>query len=173
MRIKLRYVVPIVQMALAVFFYWQSDLWGREMIQRVHGTFGPSLYFLVLIAINAPIALVRGLIYRHVPEMFGRFIFVALIGLLWYWVGLNVERWKKSRTVLNFSQATQRLAVDLFLVALGVFLGLVPIYGIGLGYGAKWTGAIILGPWFLWSLTLIFFFGWDVVRCIRPARQLS
>lgn len=61
---KLKYVLPVTQMALAVVVLWLSDLWMKAAI-RVMDVPGPAPAFTLLMSINPPVALVRGLLYWH------------------------------------------------------------------------------------------------------------
>jgi tetrahydromethanopterin S-methyltransferase subunit C len=157
-------------MILAAILFWRSDVWEREMMLRIHGTFGASPYFDFLVAINFPVALVRAFTYRYLSEVLDCTVFIGMISLLWYWVGLNIEHWQKNRTVFTFSQVPARLILDLLLIAAGLFCGLLGSAEAGHIYPERWS-KIILGFALTWCFALVFFFGWDFIRCIRNKNQ--
>lgn len=66
MRLKLKYELPLVQTLVAVALLVWTDRWERALmqIQDMPGT-PPS--FTLLIAINAPLALPRALLFRYLP----------------------------------------------------------------------------------------------------------
>jgi hypothetical protein len=131
---------------------------------------GPSPQFSFLVAMNLPVGLVRVLVYRHTPEMVDRIIFIVMIGLLWYWVGLNIEQWQKNQTVFTFSRVRPRLALDLFLVAAGLLCGLVGAIQTKQSlYPAGEKGILISS--FVWCLALVVPFGWDLFRSVRARKS--
>jgi hypothetical protein len=177
MRARLRFALPVLQMALAVCLLWWAEVWFRR-VGRFDDMPGPAPAFTLCISINAPIALARAAWFRHLSTLWDNVTLVLAVGILWYWVALNVESWRRDHTVLMFHWAPLRLVSDLLLIAVGVFWGVtfvaetrdvrqpMPLSG--------WLwGSGFLGPLLAWSLALIFFFGRDLVQCVRgikPAR---
>ena len=176
MRMNLRYALPAAQMALGLL--WWTDRWFKT-VGRFDDMPGPAPAFRLCISINAPIALVRALWFRHASTFGDYLILVLAVGVLWYGVALNVESWRRDRTVLTFRWVPLRLAADLLLIAMGAFWGLTfasevrdVIFPYRHWSGWLWPSAI-LGPLFAWSIALIFFFGRDFIHCVRtkkPAR---
>jgi hypothetical protein len=101
MRVKLRCTLPAAQMALAMGALWWSDRWFRAQM-RLQDMPGPAPAFTLLISLNIPLALLRGFYYHFLPEFWYRVAFIATIGLFWYWVGLNIESWRRNREVFTF-----------------------------------------------------------------------
>jgi len=100
---------------------------------------------------------------------------VAAVGLLWFWVSLNVESWRQNRTVYSFSRRSLRVAVDLLLIALGAFWGMtfvaemfweVRARVIALPFASWLFLLVVYGPLLVWFLALTFFFGRDATRCV-------
>ena len=116
---KLKYVLPLAQMALAVgVFQWFDVPFGDAM--HLMELPRPPLMLLVLQSINAPVALARALIWG--PYLWGladTVLWIAATSLLWYWIGINVER----RTFVVFQFPLLRITTDLLLVAMGACLG--------------------------------------------------
>lgn len=181
MQLKLKYVLPLAQMLLAIALYWWSDTWFRAAL-RVSDMPGLSPAFTLLVAINAPAALPRALWYLHVSEVLDRVILIVGVGLLWYWVALNIDSWRKGRRVCVFEWSPLRLAVDLVFVGEGVFLGFLCLRGsmsvesirvVALGlrlYPFGWLSIlfIVAVEVFLvaWSFSLVYFFGRDFIHSI-------
>jgi hypothetical protein len=91
MRLRLRYILPIAQMALAIILFWMSERWYWN--HRTDDMPGTAPAFQVLMSINAPVALLRAAWLRHLPVVADDIAIVAAVGLLWFWVSLNVESW--------------------------------------------------------------------------------
>ena len=123
MRVKLRYVLPVAQMALAVCLLWWTNLWWKS-VARFDDMPGTAPAFKVCISINAPIMLFQLLWSRYLSTFGDTLLLVLAVGVLWYWVGLNVESWQRNRTVVMFGWAPLRMGGDLLLIAVGVFWGL-------------------------------------------------
>lgn len=174
MRVKLRYTLPEVQMALAIGAFWWSDRWFRVQM-RLQDMPGPAPAFTLLMALNAPLALLRAFYYRFLPEFWYRVAFVATIGLFWQWVGANIESWRRNREVLTFHRAPLRILADLVLIALGILCGI--------WFAGEWreVGPLswpslpwilgFVGPLVTWSLALTLFFGRDFIHCARRRKR--
>jgi hypothetical protein len=176
MRVKLRYVLPVAQMALTVGLLWWTNLWWKT-VRGLYDMPGTAPAFKLCVSVNAPIALIRALWFRHVSIFGDSLALVLAVGALWYWVGLNVESWRRDRAVLMFRWTPLRLGGDLLLIAMGVFWGLTFVAN---GRDLRpmpwsWSGLLwatgILGPLLVWSFALIFFFGRDFVSCVHAMRH--
>jgi hypothetical protein len=167
MRVKLRYALPAVQMAVAVGLIWWSDQWFKAQM-RLQDMPGPAPAFTLCISINAPIALPRALLFRHVSGLWDCAIVVLATGGLWYWVALNIESLRREGKVLMFRWLPLRLGGDLLLIAMGAFWGIawLPEARRNLApWPWSWMPAV-LGSLLVWSLGLIFFFGRDFIQSI-------
>ena len=82
---KVKYVLPAVQMALAVALLWLDRLWLFAAHRKCDST-GPSPAFGILMSINAPLELPRLIWDAHVPSYWSQAVYVASVSLLWYWV---------------------------------------------------------------------------------------
>jgi len=167
MSVKLKYALPLAQMAVAVWLLQWSHLWLRAAHRAGAGVIGPAPPFTLLESINAPVALFR---YMNVPVPWDDEIFIATIGVFWYWLALNIQSWRERRTLLLFAWKPLRIAADLLLIAMGACLGLFCIFVMtgGLhpfGY-ATWPWLIpIWVSLFMWSLGSLFFLGRDLLHC--------
>lgn len=187
MRLKLRFVLPVVQMLVAVALLVWTDRWERALM-RIMDMPGTPPSFTLLIAINAPLATPRALVYRYLPGWWDQITLVVVIGVFWYWVSLNIESWQQKRRLFIFSWVPLRLVADAIAVAIGVMW-------VFMLWGAHWytvprytvpPGVSIVRGWslsqwlrfvpcsflpVLWSATLIFFFGRDILHCVLHYRN--
>lgn len=124
---KLRYVLPLAQMTLAVVLIWQSQVWF-ERVRHESDMPGPAPHFTLLFAINAPVFFPRALWFEHISYYWDNIILVAMIGLLWYWVALNVIAWRTRRAVQMFSWMPLRLGCDAILTFYGLLFGVMCIW---------------------------------------------
>jgi hypothetical protein len=92
---------------------------------------------------------------------------VATIGVLWYWVALNIDSLRERRAILHFAWAPLRIATDLMLTAMGACLGVICV--------ASMVSSLLPLPWriptyaslLIWSFVPMFIFGRDLVYCVR------
>jgi hypothetical protein len=111
MRLKLKYALPLVQMALAVGLLRWSHLWYRSQA-KISDMPGPAPAFTLLMSINASLALVRGFIYRYLPGYWDGAILIVVIGLFWYWIALDILRWRERRSVVMFAWHSLRIRIS-------------------------------------------------------------
>ena len=176
MRRKLEYVVPSLQVLLAIALLVWTYRW-QEALMRIQDMPGTPPFFALLIAINAPLAFPRALVFRHLPGWWEWITLVVAIGMLWYWVSLNIKSWRQSRRVFMFSWTPLRLAGD----------------AVAVGIGAMWVFVLLRDRafrlpvlisskdwlWFvpcwcltiLWAATLILLFGRDFAQCLLPSKD--
>lgn len=189
MRVRLRHVLPVAQMLVAIGLYRWSDLWlqAAQRGARHEPYMGSSPGFDLLVALNAPLVFVKFLCYRmerlwyryphgstwwtlSFPELMARAIFILTIGMLWYWVVQNFESWRSMRTVYTFSQLSLRLLSDGLLMAMGLICGswlLSEYQYLRMPLWQSWWHWISIPCLATWAVFLIFFFGRDFVNAIR------
>ncbi len=184
MRLKLKYTLPLVQMLVAVALLVWTDRWERALM-RVMDMPGTPPSFTLLIAINAPLAIPRALVYRYLPGWWDQITLIVAIGVFWYWVSLNIESWGQRRRIFIFSWVPLRLVADAMAVAIGVMW-------VFMLWGERWytvpQGVWIVRGWslsqwlwfvpcsllpILWSAALILLFGRDIVQCFLHQRARS
>jgi hypothetical protein len=170
MRLKLKYVLPIVQTLLAVALL----IWNRAELHK-QSVYGTPLPFKLLCSINAPVALLRELLWSH--RLYCRWdyiLFVAAIGVFWYWVALNIHSWRQTRRVLMFSWAPLRLAGDAVAVGTGALWLFVYWREPRSPYMPAWPNWIdfLMALLIMWSVALIFFF-WRDLHCVLRKNPLS
>ena len=178
MRAKLRYVLPVAQMALAAMLLW----WSNAVLiaaNRHHYVLGTTSQFSFLVSLNAPVAFLRAFWFRHLPFLWDDITFTAAIGLLWYWVALNLHSLRQKRKVCMFSWPPLRLIGDIGAIGVGVGvfwgfiywrsrLGCIPVSWLGW----LWCALLVSLP-LAWSVFLIFLFGRDFIHCILRRDLLS
>jgi hypothetical protein len=168
-------------MSLAIGLYRWSDAWLMAKMAAVRGEpyMGPSPGFTLLVLLNAPLAFLRAFYTRHLPEVWDRAVLILAIGLFWYWIALNIEKFPLKRTVTTFALPTLRVTSDLVVMAVA---GLVGISDVSRAWW--WLPRMDVpdpqGLWMLgshlclltWSFVLLFFFGRDLVLlAIRRSAQ--
>jgi hypothetical protein len=171
---RLRYVLPAVQIIVAFAAYYESYRWFEWRRHFFHDDMpGTWPGFTLLVSLNAPVAFVRLFYYRHLSDFWEEAVFILSIGLLWYWVARNIECWHSTRRVFSFPQKIPRMLFDALLSLLGllfvvyareVYWHLGPSVQLSLYYWPSFF--FFLG----WSAALIFFFGRDFILCIRSSR---
>jgi hypothetical protein len=82
---------------------------------------GPSPAFQLLVSINAPLALPRVLVFRHLHGWWDPITFTVAIAFFWYWIGMNIVSWRQRRLAYLFSWRPLRLLTDILLIGVGVF----------------------------------------------------
>jgi len=162
MRLKIRYLLPLAQMALAALLLRAEYRWA-EYARHIYDMPGPSVEYVLLFVINAPAFVARRLLFAD--GYYGSrsdFLLVPLIGLLWFWIAHCVER----RGVVLFAWRPLRIATDAVLCAFGaLFVALFPnSHMAGLPTAWRALGAIALLIW-IFGPPLIF--GLDLGRCLR------
>lgn len=175
MRLKLKYALPLAQIAMALTLLIEDAFWWQPNHSL---SSGPSPYFSVLVAINAPAVIARAFWFLHVPQWCDYAALLVTIGLLWYWVALNVHSWQKERRAWTFSRPVLRFIADAALVGLGVLFAYLVYCDLSRSYNPPpslgWAGFSIYEVLrAAWSAFLIFFFGCDLIRSIRIKRSVS
>ena len=97
---------------------------------------------------------------------------IAVTGLLWYWVALNLIEFRQRRQVIMFERVPLRIAGDLLLIISGVVLGLFCAMNVSQGplfdmphIGSKWFWYLpAIAFQFGWAVALISLFGRDVLQ---------
>ena len=185
--VKLKYLLPLLQMVLAIGLLRLSNSWVKAM-RGVEDIPGPSPAFNLLVCINAPVGAARAFWFRYLPGYWVDLTFIVAIGLFWYWIALNINSWRERRMVVMFTWWPMRIAGDLLLIGVGAIL-LVYVYVNQ--FGVRMAVEALRGPlspgqlawrWLVpniglplvWSLALIFFFGRDFVHCVlRKKTRIS
>ena len=188
MHMKLKYVLPVTQMTLAVVLLWWTI--ASERTEMRHSDMpGTPAVFTFLGSINAPLVLPR-VLFWYLPGWWNEIAFIVAIGLLWYWVALNIYSWKRERTLFTFSWVPLRLAGDVVAVGFGGILAyiswnyiryfffysnwswFIPSTGRSLAWSGLWfipSAVLSLG----WSVVLIYFFGRDFRHYILGKMPLA
>ncbi len=163
---RLRYLLPVAQMALGVALLVWSNAWMLAIIKRIHGTVQTTPPFTFLISLNYPAALARDLWFRHVPSPWEDRLLIPAIGLLWYWVARNIESWRQVKRLLRAPHLAIQLTIDLLQVALGVLIGFMVFAEVS-RYLFLWEIVTESTLGFMWCFALIIFPGWDLVELLR------
>jgi hypothetical protein len=171
MRLKLKYVLPLAQTLLAVGLLVWTDRWERALM-RIDDMPGTPPSFTLLMAINAPLAMPRALVFRYLHGWWDDITLVLAIAVFWYWVSLNIESWQQSRRLFFFSWTPLRLAGDTIVIGIGVAWTFV----LWRGHAYSLPPHLPLTDWLwfvpctclpiLWSAMLILMFGRDFVYCL-------
>ena len=176
MRLKLKYALPLVQTLVALALLVWTDRWERALM-RIQDMPGTHPSFTLLIAINAPLAMPRMLVFRYLSGWWDDITLVVAVAAFWYWVSLNIESLRHGRGVFMFSWMPLRLAGDTVAVGIGAMWAFVlwrsPSYDlpplVSLT-GWLWFVPCICLP-ILWSAALILLFGRDLVHCLLHSKS--
>jgi hypothetical protein len=179
MRLKMKYALPLVQTLVAVALLVWTDRWERPLM-RIQDMPGTPPSFTLLIAINAPLAMPRMLVFHHLPGWWHDITLVVAIGVFWYWVSLNIDSLRHGRRVFMFSWTPLRLAGDTIAVGIGV-MWIFVLWSSRWYYGLPPLLSLTEWLWFvpclclpiLWSAVLIVLFGRDFVLCLLHSKAKS
>jgi hypothetical protein len=173
--IRLRYALPLAQMTVAVLLRWGDYLWFKRIAGLYDMPPQPPAWQLST-AINMPIVLIRALWTRMgVWGWWDEGLYIAVVGLFWYWIAMNMQSWRQQRAVRTFSNPPLRVTADLLLIMLGIVFGGVVAFhdpaDPALRYSIvahHWLWFVtITGLHLVWSLTFLFFFGRDLISVLR------
>jgi hypothetical protein len=185
MRIRLRYVLPVPQMFLAWILMLRSDIWFQHYFAIGKQPAIPtSLPWSLMCAINWPAAIAYIFVWRSrlghfLSEYVQRAILIALIGILWFWLGRYIDACWKRRTVASFPWRPARFVLDVLVTALTSWLAFywIPhIYSEELLFERHYS--ISLTPpnmviFELWCILPLIFFARDAVLCVMEWRKAS
>ncbi len=97
MRVRLKYALPLGQMALAVVFLRLIFLW--DVATRMDDMPGKHPAFLLLLYLHLPLMFVlKPLLFGRLPELA---LLVAAIGVFWYCIALLIHRHNERGTVFH------------------------------------------------------------------------
>lgn len=174
---KLKYLLPLVQMALAALL-WQSYQWDElNRPSRYNDSPGIGPARILLVCVDGPPLLLIALSSRPLGFGYWMFlgygfrgldaVFVVCIGVFWYWISLNILSLRNQNRLVLFTWLPLRIAVDLLLMALSPLMFGFKHLDIA---GMPW-------PWLIPSLTLfliwaswpLIVFGCDLLRVARAS----
>jgi hypothetical protein len=161
-RVTIKYSLPLAQMALAATLIWLS----RRELAAAHLVGGRTPAFGLLILINPPAAMLRGLWFSYVNNPWSDLIFVASIGVSWYLIGVGIDYWQKRKTLPLFTWKPLRVTSDLALIALGLYF-IWELSRIDVADMPWQLEAPALVTFFLWLFGPLFIFGRDLIHCFR------
>lgn len=176
MRPRLRIWLPLVQVLLAAVLITKNLFWPDP---RFHPSFtAPERQFCD--ALNAPVVLIRGFwqrfALREFPQLYDgwagliieNLIYIALVGLLWYLVSIEISSQKEGKVSIVAEKTGMRVAFDLLLIFFGIYLGCITILNI-LRF-VIWHGVFVI-PYFIWATVIIWFYGRDLWVYGRQMRR--
>jgi hypothetical protein len=140
MRRKLKYILPLVQITVAVALIFLGSGQDVSLQDRIHERCGicevaftaPAWH--VCDGISGPLRpLWNGWLLRDKLALRGYawswIVPLALIALLWYWAGLNISSWIVRKQLVLPSKRFLRLPCDVLLVLIGLLCANYFIYG--------------------------------------------
>jgi hypothetical protein len=165
MTLRIRIALPLVQVVVAsalIAANFQrpdtllSPSWNKPEIQICHG-------------LNAPAALaihlLREAAYRCVPNphqvelVLDTIVYVALVWVTWFIVGVQIERRLRSP---GTGKASLRGVTDLVAITIGTAIGVVGLL-VRHQFGAVTSYSTLLSvPYFLWCAAIVTFYGHDL-----------
>ena len=170
MRLKLRYILPLVQMALAVEIIQWTNHW-YETVGKFYDSPGSPDPVSFLTIMSAPASVAREIWFPIVPWQWSNVVYVASIGLCWYWVAMSVSLWRRHHTLFPFPRIRLRIAADLLFIGMSMlFVELFRNIDIRI---MPWKWEIPCLTLFLaWSLGPIVICCRDLSKCF-PQRESS
>jgi hypothetical protein len=177
-------------MVLALALHWMSWRWTEAVIKLGVDSPGSDFFFTLCVAINFPIAAIRAIISSMLTGYWDPALFILGIGLLWYWVMLNIEKWNEHKEIVLFQYLPLRFFSDIFFFWIGCacVCGLISDFT-NRSHGGLWLlhfspyfltkWQVVIGNFvvefllFAWAFVLITVFGYDMIRTIRRIRSVS
>jgi hypothetical protein len=181
--VKLKYALPLAQMAIAVVLLRWSNLWLWDATHRLHMDMpGIAPAFTLLVSINLPVASLAQLIWvRYLPASLDNMVLVVAIGIFWYWIALNIDSWRTQRSMVWFAWLPLRILADVAVIIVCGGLGFLeaasliiimpstPLSQLGWLWSFPTWAAL-----FFWTFGSIFTLGYDLVHCfLRKSRQTT
>lgn len=181
MRPKVRIVLPLVQVLVAVALITSNDLRPSHIGKGYPSWMAPDWLFCA--GLNAPATLARYWLIRTTngwrwgnPLTVWTPIYLLLVWLLWYLVSIEIGG--KGQSILTPKTRMRRMA-DLFLIVVGAA---VALGGLSIrresGFVAPYS-TIEAVPYFIWGVVILVFYGHDLwvsfggVHNSRAARDHS
>jgi len=164
-RVKFRYLLPLMQMALAIAIIQWTNHWYLT-VARHYDSPGTPAPFSFMIIMNAPASVVRMFWAPYVDWLWSNVLFVASIGLCWYSLVWSLDSWRRYCTPFPFRRRRLRIAANLLLIAISVvFVGYFRDINIA---QMPWQWEVPSGILFLgWAIAPLWICGSDVERCVR------
>jgi hypothetical protein len=177
--------IVLVQAAVAWTLIWYDHVLQAAAMHRCDVPGASSPAFSILLAINLPLAIPRTIWDRYLPFPWSQTLLIVAVGVLWGWVALNVNAWREHRIAFVPKWDPLRFVVDfllIFLALISLFVTGVLLEGVGAFspfdphsfdcYGADfWSHlmpmVIVACSSFAWCFWLFFFFGRDLLYCVR------
>ncbi len=173
MRLRLKYVLPFVQMALATWMFRYAAVWTREAERRLETKVGPGPTWYLAFFINEPASILRITWFNFVVDyLWDCVLLVSVTGLFWYWIAMSIESWRTRRELFLFKSLPLRAVADLLLVALGILLGFANANEASRGSfipltAQSWWIYVVLFFQVFWPIALVLFPGYDLIRSFR------
>jgi hypothetical protein len=174
--VRLKYVLPAVQMAFAIVCLRLTYLF--DLTTRVQGSLSAQHpAFHILIYLNFPLMLVlKELMFGGLLQLSA---LIIAIGAFWYWIALLLEKYSQRRSIFPLKWGLGRMVADLVVITLGALLGgslaksyldypdsLVPTFS----FRYPWSIPVLLS--FLpWTIGPICVFGNDLIRGLRRTHR--
>lgn len=164
-RLSLKYALPLAQMALAAcLLLWTYQC--QAAFRRLYDAPPVPRPFTLLVFLNAPANLVRWTWFYHVRGVWSDALFVGSIGLLWYWVALNIYAWRERKSLILPAWAPIRVMADLALIATGPIIAWA-LRSVDIAE-LPWLWRIPVAAFLvIWSLGPVVIFGNDLIQCLR------
>jgi hypothetical protein len=180
MRFRLRVWLPLAQLAAAIALTGSNFL-RRDRIENPSWT---ALDRQVCDGLNAPAALIRfcmlKVVHLRAPYLFWpdfileTVLYFGLIGLLWYFVAVEISERSREKLSALTSKTGMRTASDVVLIAFGAGLaGFGQLVRHQFGGVPDTHSNLIAVPYFVWAIALIVFYGHDLWTYQNSRPQMS
>lgn len=176
MHLRTRFVLPVVQIAVAVGLTTSNRL--RPVSTENPTWTAPDKQFCN--GLNAPATLIRVFLtgltdkwlfgYYPIEFILETIIYFVLVGLLWYIV--SIETAGKGRSVLATKIGCRR-SVDILAIIFGIVLAVVGIFVRGqFGIVSAYSNLVAI-PYYVWGIAVVVFYGHDLWASSSAAQEQS
>jgi hypothetical protein len=141
MRVRLKYALPLGQMAFAVVCIRLTVLW---VVAR-SGDDAPGAHpaFWLLLYLHLPIMLIlKPLLSGSLPDLA---LLVGAIGVFWYSIALLIQRYNERGTVFPAGWVALRIGADVVLIAMSTCFGV--LFGLQYFENLRDYRGVYLFPW--------------------------
>ena len=191
-KMKLKVMLPAANIALRLLLLrWDNSL---SHLAGACDSPGPSPADRLLMSMNAPLIFQLRIWYYSFSYPWNVAMEMIAVGLLWYWVAVNISSWRSGGNMITLSWRPARFGLDATLIILGLIFGLLAVNETRWGviyaeYMRRWglnsvgcfgpisyqsLAAMAAACFYLgWCAVLVLFCGRDVIQGRRGAVGLS
>jgi hypothetical protein len=171
-------------MLLAAGLCWLSSRWQESLMHSRQASPGLDPAYVILASMNSPVAIARvaamnALFSRelnYLPPLWDGVTLIGASGLLWYWVAVNIDSWRKSGTIRSFAWTPLRVVTDLIVLGICALLMCLLVFGLRNGPAGTlslttWQSGTLVLSYIAWVVGQGCLFGYDLYFVLRGRCQ--